>query len=108
MSKAENTHALSIANRRLKAPPIALVERVLRRYCHFDIQSVYGLIKAFGGFEPVASDYGCTAEAIERWAIHGSIPTGWQMRCSGEFALWRNRLRQPSSVSVKTATRLAH
>jgi hypothetical protein len=79
MSKAENIHALSIANRRLKAPPIAL-ERALRRCCDYDIQTVYGLIKAFGGFEAVASDYHSTAEGIERWAIGGSIPTGWGLR----------------------------
>lgn len=79
MSKAANTHALSIANRRLKAPPTHL-ERALRRCCHYDIQSVYGLIKAFGGFEAVASDCHSTAESIERWAISGSVPTGWSLR----------------------------
>jgi hypothetical protein len=78
MSKAENIHALSIANRRLK--PSTTLERALRRCCHYDIQTVYGLIKAFGGFEAVASDYGGSAEAIERWAMDGFIPTGWALR----------------------------
>jgi hypothetical protein len=80
MSKAANTHALSIANRRLKPPPISL-ERALRRCRSYDIETVYGLIKAFGGFEAVASDYTCgPVEDIKRWAIAGYIPNGWSLR----------------------------
>ena len=64
-------------NRPKRPTPLHLA---LRRCRHYDIQSVYGLIKAFGGFEAVASDYGVTAESIENWAISGSIPTGWALR----------------------------
>jgi hypothetical protein len=78
MPKAENIHALSIANRRLKPPTV--LERALRRCCHYDIQAVYGLIKAFGGFEATAAEYGIATEEVERWAIYGSIPTGWALR----------------------------
>lgn len=61
-------------------PPTPL-HHVLRRCCHYDIQTVYGLIKAFGGFGAVASDYTSgPADDIERWAISGSIPTGWHLR----------------------------
>jgi hypothetical protein len=78
MSKVDS---LTRVPRRLKAsqPPL---ERALRRCCHYDIQTVYGLITAFGGFEAVAAEYtfNSTAEGIESWAICGSVPTGWSLR----------------------------
>ncbi len=77
MSKADS---LARMPNRLK-PPTPL-HRALRRCCHYDIQTVYGLIKAFGGFEAVAAEYtfDSSAEDIEQWAIGGSIPTGWHLR----------------------------
>ena|SRR5665647_1563300 len=78
MSKAENSHALSIANRRLKAVP--------RQYplCPaYDIETAYGLIKAFGGFEATAAEYGIATEQVERWAVSGFISTGWHLRMFG-------------------------
>jgi hypothetical protein len=71
----------SLARRPNRPKPSARLQTMLRRSRHYDIQTVYGLLKAFGGFEAVASDYtGGPAEDIERWAIGGSIPTGWGLR----------------------------
>jgi hypothetical protein len=79
MSKAANIHALSIANRRLKPP-----QRVPTLYplC-YDIETVYGLVKAFGGFEATAAEYGIATEQVEKWAVSGFIGTGWHLRMFG-------------------------
>jgi hypothetical protein len=82
MPKAENTHALSIANRRLKAPQ----QRIPTRYplCpRYDIETVYGLVKTFGGFEATAAEYGIATEQVEKWAVGGFIQPGWHLRMFG-------------------------
>lgn len=78
MPKASHVENTPSPNRRLKAP-----QRVPTRYplCpSYDIETVYGLVKAFGGFEATAAEYGISTEQVERWAVSGFISTGWHLR----------------------------
>jgi hypothetical protein len=56
------------------------LDRALRLCWLYDIQTVYGLIKAFGGFDETAAEYGIATEEVERWAVSGFIGTGWHLR----------------------------
>jgi hypothetical protein len=78
MPKASHVENTPSPNRRLKAP-----QRVPTRYplCpSYDIETVYGLVKAFGGFEATAAEYGIATEQVEKWAVSGFIGTGWHLR----------------------------
>jgi hypothetical protein len=45
-----------------------------------DIETVYGLIEAFGGMDAFAEELDVSPDSVRDWAIHGYIPNGWHLR----------------------------
>lgn len=47
---------------------------------HFDIETAFGLLEVFGGFESTAEAYDVAVPGVRHWAVTGNIPTGWHLR----------------------------
>jgi hypothetical protein len=85
MSKAKHaliTYGAPLQSPRPDFPALSLLSRQL-----YDITTAYGLNEALGGFAAVAESCGITEAAVERWAVTGSISTGWHLRAFGEAFL---------------------
>ncbi len=80
MSKVDSLARLSRPRPQPRVPRPKPLDRALRLYWSYDIQTVYGLINAFGGFNETAAEYHVAAEQVEKWAVSGFIPTGWGLR----------------------------
>lgn len=79
MSKADSSPSTA-------APASKSRRAVIRRPAVFvpcirhDIETVYGLIEAFGGMDAFAEELDVSPDSVRDWAIHGHIPTGWHLR----------------------------
>src|SRR5271169_339314 len=78
MPKASHVQNTPTTNSRLR--PARRNPTVFVPCIFHDIETVFGLIEAFGGMDAFAEELDVSPDSVRDWAIHGHIPNGWHLR----------------------------